>query len=109
MSKEKFSGPECTAGLPVEREAAAARSRRRALCRRSAARVNEAPRLPQPCSFEVLLRIRVLYGHSMTIAFVAANHDSSPLDEIAALCSAPMSTSYARFSATACSHGRAGY
>jgi DNA-binding NarL/FixJ family response regulator len=41
--------------------------------------------LPHPCSFEVLHRIRLLYGHSMMIAFVAAKHDSSPRDEVAAL------------------------
>ena len=41
--------------------------------------------LPHPCSFEVLHRIRVLYGHSMMVAFVAAKHSSSPRDEVAAL------------------------
>ncbi len=41
--------------------------------------------LPHPCSFEVLHRIRLLYGHSIPIAFVAAKHDSTPRDEVAAL------------------------
>lgn len=41
--------------------------------------------LTHPCSFEVLQRVRLRYGHAIMIAFVAATQDSNPRDEVAAL------------------------
>jgi DNA-binding NarL/FixJ family response regulator len=41
--------------------------------------------LHEPCGFEVLHRLRLRYGASLTVALLAAAEDATPRDEVAAL------------------------